>query len=64
MTWVEILKIIANFLPVVGEFIEYIAGLSDDEWEEITKVWPSPTKMHMAKIRAEAKAMKHFFPED
>ena len=49
---------------VIGNFIKWIAGLSDDEWEDISKAWPAPTKSEMAKVRAEAKARLHFFGEE
>ena len=64
MKWQEIFKIVGEFLPAVGEFISFIADLPDKEWEDITKAWPGPTKTHMARIRAEAQARKHFFGEE
>jgi hypothetical protein len=64
MNWKDIMKFVGSTLPAVGDFLGYIAGLSDEGWEEITKAWPAPIKLSMAKLRAETKALKHFFPED
>lgn len=62
--WSKILEVVGSALPSLGEFAMYIAGLNDAEWEDISKVWPGPTKTKMARIRAEAKAMAHFFKGD
>ena len=62
--WKDWLTFVGEILPVVGDFIKWIAGMSDKEWESISKVWPEPTKTQMAKMRAEAKARLHFFGED
>lgn len=64
MKWSEILKFISQFLPVAAELLEFIAGVPDKEWETIETAWPAPTKTKLARLRAEAKAMKHFFGEE
>ena len=64
MNWGKLFEIVGSALPAVGEFVGYIVGLSDEEWEEISKAWPSPTKTKMARLRAEVKAHAHFFGED
>lgn len=64
MKWSDILKFIGVALPVLGELLNFISGLSDEEWEDISKTWPAPTKTKVARLRAEAKAMSHFFPEE
>ena len=64
MKWHTVLKFISEFLPVAAELLDFITEIPDKEWEEISKVWPSPTKTKLARMRAEAKAMKHFFGEE
>lgn len=64
MKWTQILKFIGEAIPVIGEFLGFIADLPDKEWESISKAWPAPTKTKMARLRAETKAMKHFFGEE
>jgi hypothetical protein len=61
MNWAKFLEVVGGFLPTIGEFVMYLVNLSDDEWEDISKSWPSPTKTKMARLRAEAKATAHFF---
>lgn len=58
------LQFIGAILPAIVDFIKWLASLSSDEFEEISKAWPAPTKTEMAWIRAEAKARLHFFPKD
>jgi len=55
---------IGDMLPVFADFLKWIVGLSDKEWEEISKAWPAPTKTQMAWLRSEAKARLHFFGEE
>lgn len=64
MNWGSLFKIVADALPTIGEFIGYLVNLPDEEWEEISKAWPGPTKTKMALLRSEAKAHTHFFGED
>jgi len=63
MNFGKIFDVVSRALPVIGEFIGFIAKLPDKEWEEISKAWPAPTKTKMAMVRAEAKAVLHFFGE-
>jgi hypothetical protein len=62
--WTQILKFVGESLPVLGDFLGFIAELPDKEWENMTKAWPGPTKTSMARLRAEAKAIAFYYPED
>ena len=64
MNLAGIFSVIGKMLPTIGEFVGFLANLSDAEWEDITKAWPEPTKTKMAMLRAEAKAAAHFFKSD
>ena len=59
-TW---LKFIIEILPVFGEWLGWVIGMKDEEWEDISKAWPAPTKTRLAKLRYEAKKHEAFFAE-
>lgn len=59
----NIFKKIMEVLPDVFSLIEYFTNMSDHEFEAISKTWPAPIKITMAKIRFEAKLEKEF-PND
>jgi hypothetical protein len=54
------LKIVMDVVPVFTEWLKWVITSSDEEWEEISKAWPAPTKTRLAKIRYESKRDKKF----
>jgi len=60
----DIFKKILAVLPDVFTLIEYFTNMGDKEFEAISKTWPAPVKITMAKIRFEAKLEKEFPTED
>lgn len=55
------LKFLLEALPVFGQWLTWVLGMKDDEWEDISKAWPAPTKTRLAKLRYEAKKQEAFF---
>jgi len=48
-------------VEAIIDFFKYISSLNDDEFKEISKAWPAPTKTRMAKLRVTARARDAFF---
>jgi hypothetical protein len=57
----NVIKLLGDIFPLFIDWIKWMIKLPDAEFENITKTWPSPTKMKLAWIRAEAKAQSVFF---
>ena len=54
------LAFLMKVFPMFLQWLEAISESSDDEFEEISKAWPKPTKLDLAWARAELKALKHY----
>ena len=57
------LKFLLEALPIFGEWLKWVLNMQDEEWEDISKAWPAPTKTRLAKLRYEAKKQEAFFAE-
>lgn len=51
-TW---LKVLLDIVPVFADWIQWIFGMKEEEWEKISEAWPAPTKTRLARLRYEAK---------
>jgi len=51
-TW---LTIVTEVVPLFIDWLKRVIESSDEEFEEISKAWPAPTKTRLARLRYEAK---------
>lgn len=61
MNWV---KFLSDALPIFAEWLGWVINMKDEEWENISKAWPAPTKTRLAALRYEAKKYDAFFKTD
>ena len=60
-TW---MKFLGEALPVFGDWLGWVIGMKDEEWEDISQAWPAPTRTRVAKLRYEVKKHAAFFGEE
>jgi len=56
----KILEVLVKVFPLFVQWLELIGNSTDEEFEEISKVWPAPTKTQLAWARGELKAINKF----
>jgi hypothetical protein len=54
------LQFIIQIIPVFGDWLIAVFNTNNQEFEKISDAWPYPTRMRLAKLRAEHRAREHF----